>query len=127
MQYQSTKELGRRGEELVCEWYIKSDFALIGKNVRVHGYRQIGEIDLIFTKDKELVFVEVKTRRSSRFGDGRDSVGFRKQMKLRKSVAWYLSNNSQYDLFNWRIDVAEVNIDNSGNKIIILENAMEDY
>jgi putative endonuclease len=118
--------LGKRGEQLALQEYLKVGYKLVAQNVRLHGYRQIGEIDLIVQKDRELVFVEVKTRRSYKFGTPVEAVGYIKQKRLRKAVSLFLLHRPQYDSWNWRIDVAEVNIDNRENPVIILENVIED-
>ena len=47
----------------------------------------VGEIDIIMRDNGYLVFVEVRYRRQSCFGDGLESVDWRKQKKLRKAAA----------------------------------------
>jgi putative endonuclease len=118
--------LGKEGERLAMTEYVRLGYILIRKNVRIHGYRQIGEIDLIFRRDREIVFVEVKTRKSARFGTPADAVGYLKQRRLRKAVGLYLLQHPQYDGWDWRIDVVEVHIDKSENPVIMLVNAIED-
>ena len=118
--------LGKIGEELTAQEYQRLGFNIVGKNIRFHGSRQIGEIDLIAVKDKEIVFVEVKTRRSNKFGTGAEAVNFTKQRKLIKSAKLYLLQHPQYDEWDWRIDVAEVDIDNREKPVIILVNVIDD-
>ncbi len=118
--------LGQTGENLAQAEYEKLGYRLVGRNVRMHGYRQVGEIDLIMAKEKELVFVEVKTRRSKKFGAPAEAVGYLKQKRLRSAVKLYLLQRPHYDSWLWRIDVVEVDIDNRENPAIILVNAIED-
>ena len=55
-----------------------------------HGYScRIGEIDLIATEKETLVFIEVKYRRSDRFGDPAEAVTPAKQKTIRRVAAWY--------------------------------------
>lgn len=119
-------QLGCQGEDLAAEEYEKLGFKIIGRNVRVHGTKQIGEIDLIATKNHELVFIEVKTRRSFSFGRGREAVDYFKQRKLVAAIKIYLAGNRRFDDWNWRVDVVEIDIDNGQNPVIILENVIED-
>lgn len=118
--------LGQQGEKLVAILYKDKGYSIIGTNVRLFGVKQFGEIDVIATRHKVLVFIEVKTRRSTTFGTAAEAVDYFKQRKLVKTVKLYLQRHPQFQDFDWRIDVAEVDIDNSQNPVIILENVIED-
>jgi putative endonuclease len=120
-------QLGPMGENLAEQEYKNMGFEIIGKNVRVHGNKQIGEIDLIAAKNRELVFIEVKTRRSNIFGSGADAVDYFKQRKLVRTIKTFLYRNPQFDAWSWRADVVQVDIDNVQNPAIILENVIEDF
>lgn len=52
---------------------------------------KLGEIDLIMLDGKTLVFVEVRYRRSSRFGSPVETVDRRKQRKLVRTAQLYLA------------------------------------
>ncbi len=56
------------------------------RNYRVRA----GEIDLVMADDRELVFVEVRFRSRTDFGDGGDSVDHRKQQRLIRTAQHYL-------------------------------------
>lgn len=58
------RELGSRGEELAAAFFAARGYDIVERNWRC----DIGEIDLIVRKGKELRCIEVKTRRS--FGGG---------------------------------------------------------
>ncbi|HHJ49767.1 MAG TPA: YraN family protein [Phaeodactylibacter sp.] len=49
---------GKRGEDAALAWLQKRGYRLLERNWRHHRY----EIDLIFEKEGQLIFVEVKTR-----------------------------------------------------------------
>ena len=121
-----TKALGKAGEDLTSDEYRKLGYKLLEKNYIVPFGKQTGEIDLIFLKDKELVFVEVKTRTNTKFGGPLDSVDFYKQQKLVRTAKMYLSIHPKFKDYNMRIDVAAVDIDNHDKPVIILQNAIED-
>ena len=60
----SHNDLGQEGEQLARTYLERKGYRIIVSNWR-HGR---AEIDLITTYDNILVFVEVKTRSSSQFG-----------------------------------------------------------
>ena len=118
--------MGKLGEDMAGEHYEALGFKIVDRNYKVHYGRQTGEIDLVAVKDKQLVFVEVKLRRTSRFGGPFEAVDQGKQQRLVKTAKLYVSQNPQYRDFGIRIDVAAVDIDNSQTPVIILANAIED-
>ena len=62
-----------------------------GLTFRTANYRtRRGEIDLIMTHDSTTVFVEVRRRRSARFGEAAGSVDYHKQRRLTAAAADYL-------------------------------------
>lgn len=118
--------LGQAGESLVARHYQGQGFKLLEKNYIFPRGRQIGEIDLIFQKDREIVFVEVKARSNNKFGDPFEAVDLNKQRRLVKTAKLYLQLHPKFSDFNYRIDVAGVDIDNLNEPVIILSNAIED-
>jgi putative endonuclease len=58
-------QIGRAGENLAAEFLVKQGFEIAARNYR-HGR---GEIDLIVKRNDWLLFIEVKTRTSSSFGE----------------------------------------------------------
>lgn len=58
-------QIGRRGENLAAEFLAKQGFEIVARNYRF-GH---GEIDLIVKREDWLLFIEVKTRSSSDFGN----------------------------------------------------------
>lgn len=79
-------DLGETGEDLAASALKKQGYKILARNYRT----PLGEIDLIARHQKALVFIEVKTRTSDRFGAGRDAVHHGKQARLRKLADYYL-------------------------------------
>lgn len=50
---------GRRGERIACQYLKRNGFGIIKRNWRC----RLGEIDIIALDHRELVFIEVKTRK----------------------------------------------------------------
>lgn len=78
---------GAWGEALAAKYLTKKRYKLVATNYR----SRFGEIDLIVSDRKYLVFVEVKLRKSNQFADAREFVDLRKQEKLRTTASMYLS------------------------------------
>lgn len=98
----TTKLLGAWGEALAAEYLRKKRYKIIAS-----GYRsRFGEIDLVASNRKCLVFVEVKLRKSSAYANARDYVDKKKQDRLRMTASIYLSENPT-DL-PARFDVIEI-------------------
>lgn len=49
-------------------------------------------MDIVLEEGPELVFVEVRARVQSAMSDGIASVGFKKQLRLRQTIEFYLTN-----------------------------------
>ena len=119
-------KIGEKGERLVEREYLNRGFKLLERNYIFPKGKQTGELDLIVTKNKELIFVEVKTRTNNSFGGPFEAVDTYKQRKLVRTTKLYLQLHPKYQEYNYRIDVAAVDVDNTENPVIILENAIED-
>ena len=98
----ASKLTGAWGEALAAEYLRKKRYKIVAS-----GYRsRFGEIDLIVSSRKYLVFVEVKLRKSARFALAREYVDFKKQEKLRLTASIYLSQNPTK--LQPRFDVIEI-------------------
>ena len=94
--------LGKWGEQLVAEDLRKKGWRIVDVNYRCRH----GEIDVIASNRTYLAFVEVKLRRSDRFGQPREFVTGEKQRKLRAAAELYLMDHPT--VLQPRFDVAEV-------------------
>lgn len=79
--------VGSWGESLAADYLRRKGYKLVATNYRC----RYGEIDLIVTSKKYLVFVEVKLRKSAAFAQAMDFVDNRKQERLRTTAEMYLS------------------------------------
>lgn len=95
--------LGEKGEAAAVEYLRCHGYAVLRQKYRA----RTGEIDIIAKKDGVLVFVEVKTRRSTRYGLPAEAVTYRKQQKIIQTALCYLAQTQQPDAL-CRIDVIEV-------------------
>jgi len=83
------RALGASGEDRAAAWYVAAGYHVVERNWRCAA----GEIDLVVQRGRELVFVEVKTRRTDRFGIPAEAVTPTKQRRLRMLAARYLASS----------------------------------
>ena len=95
--------IGAMGEDMACAYLIRLGYDIAARNYRT---RQ-GEIDIIAAQDGEIVFVEVKTRRSLRCGLGAEAVTWRKQQHLMAASLAYLA---AHPCKKCRFDVIEITL-----------------
>ena len=79
--------VGAWGEALAAEYLRKKRYQIVAANFRT----RIGEIDLIATNRRYLIFVEVKLRKNADFAMAREFVDYRKQAKIRSTAQLYLA------------------------------------
>ncbi len=78
--------LGKSGEDLACHELRRRGYAIVARRYRT----RVGEIDIVARDGAILVFVEVKTRRSLRFGHPAEAITVHKQAKLRAMARDFL-------------------------------------
>lgn len=79
---------GREGEDLAAQMYQRRGFDVLARNYRCEH----GEVDIVARRGRRIVFCEVKTRRSDRFGLPAEAVGPVKQARLRRLAAHWLGS-----------------------------------
>jgi putative endonuclease len=97
------RELGRRGEDLVARWYEDAGYEVLARNWRCRA----GELDLVLGRGRTLVFCEVKTRTSTRFGAPVEAITATKQRRLRSLALQWLADTGRRGR-DLRFDVASV-------------------
>ena len=101
---EGARRVGRWGEALAAEYLRRQGYKLLSS-----GYCcRMGEIDLIGVRDGILAFVEVKTRQNERFGQGREFVDQRKQVRILAAAQQYLLEHPSCNGLQPRFDVVEV-------------------
>jgi putative endonuclease len=83
------QRLGARGEDRAADWYRAAGYDVVARNWRCAE----GELDLVVVRPGELVFCEVKTRASDRFGVPAEAVTIAKQRRLRTLAARFLAEH----------------------------------
>ncbi len=99
----STTSIGRHGEEQALRYLKEKGYKLLAKNYRSGPH----EIDLILLDGETIVFAEVKTRSSLRFGTPGEAVTAQKRRFLTAAAEAYLAEHGLLDA-PARFDVLEV-------------------
>lgn len=86
---QHRRALGAAGEAAAAAWYEARGYRVVARNWRCRE----GELDLVVARGPQLVFVEVKTRTTDRFGIPAEAVTALKQRRLRALAQLYLAGN----------------------------------
>ncbi len=110
----NTRELGRYGEDIAVRYLEERGYRLIARNF----YCRYGELDLIMQQGRQLVFVEVKARTSSRYGFPEDAVNFQKLRKLRQAIAVYLEQEQAPRHYGLRLDAIAVDLERQTYRVM---------
>lgn len=114
------KDKGDRGEERAAAFLEAQGYRILERNYRC----PLGEVDLIARDGATVVFVEVKTRSSSRFGSPQAAVGPGKQKRMTAVALFYLKGRG------WltapaRFDVAAVSLVDGREAVTLYRNAFD--
>lgn len=85
---QTVSSLGQQGEEVAAHYLQAKGYKILERNYRCRS----GEVDIVAEEKGDLVFVEVKSRRSKRYGNPAEAVTPRKQGQISKAALCYLGD-----------------------------------
>jgi putative endonuclease len=94
---------GTEGENAAALYLEKNGYRILERNFRYDR----AEVDIIAKDGDQLVFVEVKSRRSNVFGDPEDAITEAKCRQLWKAAEGYLDEHDLIDQ-NCRFDVIAI-------------------
>ncbi|MCX7905884.1 MAG: YraN family protein [Elusimicrobiales bacterium] len=115
---------GKVYEKIAQNYLVEKGYKIVEKNFNV---KNIGEVDIIATKDGWLVFVEVKARKKTYYCP-HETVNKYKKNKIIKTSLVYLKKNSKILYEGIRYDV--ISIEDNGLKgleITHIENVISDF
>jgi len=113
------RRTGDRGERIAADYLKKQGYQIRGRNFRCRE----GEIDIIAEKDEFLIFIEVRTRRSSSMVTPEESVTPYKLARVIAAAQRYIESHQDLPP-SWRIDVVAVELKRRGkpSRIELIEN-----
>jgi len=117
------RDIGILGEKLAKDFLKRKGYYIIETNYRC----QEGEIDIIGRHDDSLVFVEVRTKTSLKFGSPEESITPAKKERMKATAAYYQQTHTNLPS-QWRIDVVAIELNQQGklSRIDLIENAVTD-
>jgi putative endonuclease len=124
MPTERTRELGRRGEELAAQHFVRLGYRILARNHRTRW----GELDLVLADEAErtIVFCEVKSRRLGG-GDWRENLHEHKRRQVRKMAAAWLSTDTQRPRHaELRFDAVGVTLD-AHNELVRLDHLQDAF
>ena len=95
------QKIGAWGESIAAAYLSEKGYTILERNART----PYGELDLVTQRGEEVIFVEVKTRTSARFGAPEIAVTPRKAEHLRNAAMHYAM---EHDIETWQIDVLAI-------------------
>lgn len=114
------QEIGQNGEN-IAEDYLKNEgYSIITRNFRSNQ----GEIDIIAIDKQEIVFIEVKTRTTLKYGNPSEAVNQNKQKHIKNAAKYYIHIH-HLDNCYMRFDVIEVYYRNGKYRINHIKQAMD--
>lgn len=103
----STRAAGAQFEAQAERALERHGLSTVARNFTCRG----GELDLVMIDRGTLVFVEVRYRRSSRFGSAAETIGQTKQARLLRAAQIFLLRNARYADYPCRFDVVALSGD----------------
>jgi putative endonuclease len=99
-------EIGQRGEDAAAAFLQR-----LGMQIETRNWRSpAGEIDIVVRDGDELVFVEVKTRKSERAGTAEEAVSAAKQRRIVRLARAYLASVGGTPDMGVRFDVVAIRV-----------------
>ena len=107
----SNQSIGKLGEQYAAQFLASKNHQIIHSNYSC----KYGEIDLIALKEKSLIFVEVKTRRSNYFGSPKESITRKKLSNIVKTGLHFLNQSRKKQFTSWRIDLIAIELEGNSS------------
>ncbi|MBN3038004.1 MAG: YraN family protein [Candidatus Omnitrophica bacterium] len=100
------KKIGILGEKLALKFLQKQGYKIVARNF----YCRSGEIDIIAEYKKATIFIEVKARKSLKFGTPEESITSKKIKHMLRTAQFYIAKYKPRQEF-FRFDVVTIILD----------------
>lgn len=108
MPWVTASAVGGYGERMAARFLRERGLEVLDRNWRC----ELGELDIVARDGRCLVVCEVKTRRSTTFGDPIEAVDHRKLSRLRRLAGAWLAEHGEVSAQGWvqdiRVDVVGI-------------------
>ncbi len=106
--------MGDYGEKVAVDWLRANNCKILARNFKG---RKGGEVDIVASKDGQLLFTEVKTRQKDSLMRGLSAVNRKKQALIQRGANEWLRRLGTREV-PWRFDVIEVEV-SEGEKPVV--------
>lgn len=103
------KERGQQGEDLAAQIISSKGLKILLRNFRC----PVGEMDLIALEGDTLIFIEVRTRSTAKFGWGEESIQPKKRIRLQRIAEYFLISHKYKKWPPIRFDLVAIRWDES--------------
>ena len=114
----NTRSTGLQGEEIACRYLTKKGYRILTRNYRGEHF----EIDIVAENGNTIVFCEVKTARTDRFGSSISWVTPGKIKHISRAAADYIATHDTKG-FSFRFDVIGLDIKDGKTEINHIKDA----
>jgi len=112
--------LGKTGEDLACRELERRGYAIIARRYRTRR----GEFDIVARDGPTLVFVEVKARDGSAYGEPGEAVTMAKRRRMVALAMDYMMRHG-LEACPSRFDVVSIHVDGGSPSIEVFANAFD--
>ncbi len=112
---------GHQAEDFARKWLETKGYHFVAKNLKNKRGSGAGELDLIMTDKKTLVFIEVKKRKN--INDALECISPKMQQRLYKGAAAFLAQNPNFQDWDCRFDAVCIADDTTP---VLIQNVIED-
>ena len=115
-----SRDLGDRGEAWAVRRLEQLGYRIVERNYRC----PLGEIDCVAVHRGAVVFLEVKARATTAYGDPLEAVDRRKRRKLTRLARYYVAEKNLHGAA-LRFDVVAVRVEDGAPRVDVIENAFD--
>lgn len=112
---ENKRKTGKKYEDIAVQYLIQNGYRIIEQNFYTH----YGEVDIIGENEGFLAFIEVKYRKSEKYGSPFEAVNSRKIKNIRNSARYYIYSKGISQMKPVRFDVIAI----LGDNIELIKNA----
>jgi putative endonuclease len=108
---------GNYGESIAREHLKQKGYQFVDRNYRC----PFGEIDIIMRDNKQVVFVEVKTRNEKwpEYGSPEQAVNAKKKKRISRLAKYYLNRHRELGNTDYRFDIVSVLVNQQGKAVSV--------
>lgn len=101
------KQRGQEGEDLAAELIQRDGLKILIRNFRC----PVGEMDIIALEGETLIFIEVRSRSSQKFGWGEESIQPKKRIRLQRIAEYFILTRKYKEWPPIRFDLVAIRWD----------------